>query len=89
MAKVQISVDDELLARIDDYADRHYMTRSGFFTQSANNFLLTDEVQKSIRTMALAMKAIAETGTVSEQTMLELEDFQKLASALGGVGETF
>lgn len=89
MAKLQISMEDELLARVDDYADRHYMTRSGFLALAATQLLLQDEVQKSIRTMALAFKTIAETGKVSEKTMKELEDFQKLAANLAGVGETF
>lgn len=29
--KVQISFNDALLQQVDDYCDKNYMTRSGFF----------------------------------------------------------
>ena len=30
--KVNISLDDELMKRLDDYADRNYMSRSGLIS---------------------------------------------------------
>ena len=30
--KVQISIDDELVKRVDNYADKNYLTRSGLIS---------------------------------------------------------
>ena len=48
MAKVQISIDDGLLARIDDYADSNYMSRSGLITFATNQFLSTAQMVMNI-----------------------------------------
>ena len=44
MAKVQITMPDELLAKLDDYADRNYTTRSGAITMMVNNYLVSREL---------------------------------------------
>ena len=85
MAKVQISIDDELLARLDAYADNHYMTRSGVIAYAVNNILVQEEATQLFRNISLAMKKIADTGTITDEQKKDLDDFHKLASALTGV----
>jgi len=84
MAKVQISIDDELLVRLDAYADNHYMTRSGVIAYAVNNILLQEEATQLFRNISLAMKKIADTGTITDEQKKDLDDFNKLASALTG-----
>lgn len=84
MAKVQISVDDDLLKRIDNYADRNYLSRSGLFTLAASQFLNQAEVSSAIMDMALSMRKIADVGAVDEETQKQLEDFERLAHLLTG-----
>lgn len=84
MAKVQISVDDELLKRIDNYSERNYLSRSGFFTLAASQFLNQWEVSSAIKDMALCMRKIADVGSVDEETQKQLEDFERLAQLLTG-----
>lgn len=84
MAKVQISIDDDLLARLDAYSDSHYMTRSGVIAYAVNNILLQEEATQLFRNISLAMKKIADTGTITDEQKKELDDFQKLASVLTG-----
>ena len=82
MAKVQISVDDELLKRIDTYADNNYMSRSGLFTIAVNQYLNVNEVTSAIVRLNLAFEKIAENGNIDDETMKELEDWQRLANLL-------
>lgn len=84
MAKVQISVDDELLKRIDNYSERNYLSRSGLFTLAASQFLNQSEVSSAIKDMAFCMRKIADTGSVDEETQKQLEDFERLAQLLTG-----
>ena len=40
MAKIMISIDDELLEKVNSYADRNYTTRSGAITSFVRNGLM-------------------------------------------------
>lgn len=82
MAKVQISVDDELLKRIDNYSDRNYLSRSGLITLACSQYLNQAEVVTAVRDMALCMRKIADSGTVDAETQKQLEDFERLAQLL-------
>lgn len=82
MAKVQITLDDELLERVDNYADKNYMSRSGLFSLAATQFLNANEVTAAIVSLNLAMQKVAETGNLDDETMKELEDWQRLANML-------
>jgi metal-responsive CopG/Arc/MetJ family transcriptional regulator len=37
--KIQISIDDRLLERVDKYADENYMSRSGFASLAMSQYL--------------------------------------------------
>lgn len=82
MAKVQISVDDELLKRIDNYSDRNYLSRSGLITLACSQYLNQAEVVTAVKDMALCMRKIADAGTVDDETQKQLEDFERLAQLL-------
>lgn len=80
--KVQISVDDELMKRVDAFADDNYMSRSTLFTIAATQYINAQDVTRAIKDMAVAMKKIADTGKVDHETMEQLEDFERLANML-------
>ena len=82
--KVNITLDEELLQRIESYADENYLTRSGLLTIAASQFLLQAEASRAIVDMSLAMRKIAETGTVSDDQLKQLEDFERFARILAG-----
>lgn len=82
--KVNITLDEELLQRIDSYADENYTTRSGLLTIAASQFMLQAEASRAIVDMSLAMRKIAETGTVSDDQLKQLEDFDRFARMLAG-----
>lgn len=79
MAKINISIDDNLLQRMDEYCSRTYQSRSGLIAQSLSQVLLTDDLRRSIIEMSQAMKLIAKNGEISEQDKKTLEDFEKIS----------
>lgn len=85
--KVQISIDDSLLDRIDNYADNNYLTRSGLITLATNQYLNSAEVITAIKDMSVSMRKIADQGSVDKQTMEQLEDFERIANVLVGANK--
>lgn len=82
--KVNITLNDDLLARIDQYADSNYMSRSGLISLAVTQYLNAADVTTAIKDMALCMRKIADTGTIDHETMEQLEDFERLSKMLIG-----
>lgn len=82
MAKITISLDDELLKRVDNYSDENYMSRSGLISLSLTQYLNSADVTKAIKDLAFAMRKIADNGVVDEDTQKQLEDFERLSKLL-------
>lgn len=80
--KVNISLDDDLMKRLDDYADRNYMSRSGLISLACTQYLNANEMVLAVKDMALCMRKIADTGTIDHETMEQLEDFERFAKVL-------
>ena len=80
--KINITINDELLSRVDELAKEQYMSRSGFIAQAVVNYMNQQESMKMIRMMTKAMQRIAETGTVSEETKKEFEQIQQFCQYL-------
>lgn len=80
--KVQITLDDELMKRVDAYADENYMSRSGLLSLAVTQYLNAAEVTKAIKEMAVCVRKIADNGTVDHETMEQLEDFERLSKML-------
>lgn len=82
MAKVQISIDDKLLERIDKYADDNYTSRSGLISLGMAEFLNSKEVIGLVKDMSLAVRKIADNSVVDDSTMEQLEDFERICKML-------
>lgn len=79
MAKVQISMDNELLAKIDKFASSNYMSRSGFISLATSQYLQSAETFKAIKDLSACMRRIADNGNIDEQSKKELEEFETFA----------
>ena len=82
--KVQISLDDKLMERVDNYADNNYMSRSGLISLACTQFLNQSDVVLAIKDMSFAMRKIADTGTIDADTLRELEDFERVCKMMVG-----
>ena len=84
--KLSISLDDELVKRIDDFADKNFTTRSGFITSACTNYLGSLEALQAVKDMAvatkdlsIAYKKVADTGAIDEELLKQLEDYSRRA----------
>lgn len=82
--KIGITLDENLVNRIDKFADENYMSRSGLISLACTQYLNAAEVTNAIREMALCMRKIADSGKVDHETMEQLEDFERLSKMLVG-----
>lgn len=83
--KVQVSLDDELMMRVDQYADENYLSRSGLISIATTQYLNQMEVIGLVKEMALTMRKIADKGTLDVETEEQLKDFERIAKMLIGV----
>lgn len=84
--KVQITMDEELLSRLDAWADDSYMTRSGLITVAVSQYLNQVEAVKAVKGVALSLRKIADSGFVTDEQMKELEDWGRAIDILAGKG---
>ena len=82
--KVNITIDEDLLRRVDEYADVNYLNRSSLISLATTQFLNAADVTKAVTDMALAMRKIAERGTIDAEIQRQLEDFERLSRYLIG-----
>lgn len=80
--KINISLDDELLERVDSFADSNYMTRSGLISLALVQYLNTNEMTLAIKDLSLAVRKIADEQECDEETLRKLEDFERVAKLL-------
>lgn len=82
--KVQVSLDDNLVSRIDNYADANYMSRSGLISLATSQYLNQVELMMLVKDMSLAMRKIADTGNLDHDMMEKLEDFERFCKIATG-----
>lgn len=82
--KVQISIDDGLMKRVDDFADENYMNRSWLFSMAVTQYINQNAAFKALQDLAVSMRKIADNGAIDDETRAELEDFERFAKMLVG-----
>lgn len=78
LAKVQISIDDRLLEKVDSFADSNYTTRSGLITSALNQYVLSLEVSNALSNLYILMRQISEDKSISEEQKRQLNDIETL-----------
>lgn len=76
--KINISIDDDLLVRLDSVADSNYMSRSGLISYAVVQYLNQQEVVKAITDVSLAMRKIADNNELDAESRQQLEDFERI-----------
>ena len=82
--KVQVSMDNALVQRVDQYADDNYMSRSALVTLALTQFLNAQEVTSAVKDMAICIRKIADTGEVDSETQQKLSDLERRCKLLVG-----
>lgn len=83
--KVQITLDDALMTRVDEFADKNYMSRSGLMSLAVTQYLNAADVTSAVKDMALCIRKIADTGEIDEETQRQLVDLERYCKLLAGV----
>lgn len=82
--KVNVSLDDELLKKVDEFADEYYLSRSALIALALKQFISADEVKKAIKELSVSMSRIAESGSVSDEDQKKLSDLMTFCKVLSG-----
>lgn len=80
--KVTITLDDELMQRIDDYAKTNYTSRSGFLALAATEYLNSREIAAAMVRISYSLQKMADDGVVNEESLKEIKAFESLVKFL-------
>jgi len=81
MAKINISIDDELLRRIDDYADSAYQSRSGLIALACSQLLDQRDAMKAMAKLPDLIKSYA-NGDLTDDEKKKLEVLETLSASM-------
>ena len=81
--KISISIDDNLLEMIDNFAEDNYMTRSGFLTLVSKNYLQQQEVVKTLGSLRATLDTIKGSGELDPKSEADINAFLQLAGSIG------
>lgn len=80
-ARVQLSIDPDLLHRIDDFAESHYLTRSGLVSLACSEYINAHHVGEAMQELCkLLDRLVAEGGSAEDKQ--RLDDIQRLCDLL-------
>ena len=77
-AKLQITMDEELLNEVDEYCDKNYMNRSWLISQALVSVLNQQKLIDAMLNISIALKNVSENGEVDEETKKEMEKLETL-----------
>lgn len=72
--KVNVTLDDKLLSRLDTYADENYMSRSGLISLACTQYLNSADIVRVVKEMGVTINKIADMGELDEDTQKQIED---------------
>lgn len=76
--KVNVTLDDKLMDRIDGYAESNYMSRSGFISFACTQYLNQADTVRAVKEIALVLQKVADEGILDKETYRKLEDYERL-----------
>ena len=76
--KVNVTLDDKLMERVDDYAESNYMSRSGFISFACTQYLNQADTIRAVKEIALVLQKVADEGILDKETYRKLEDYERL-----------
>lgn len=80
--KINISIDEELVTRIDNYAKKNYMSRSGLISFVCVQYLNSYELMRVVKDLSGEISKIIESGVVDEETGKKLENLKNISNLL-------
>lgn len=81
--KLNISMNDDLVSRLEKLADENYMTRSGIISVACAEYVNRAEVISLMKGLTLSINKLANKGLVDDEVADMLNDYQKLVELIG------
>ncbi len=81
--KVQLSINDKLMERADEYAERNYLKRSDLFSLAINEYLNTRAIQALLPELVVCMRTIADNdNSIDDETRQQLNEIETMMKLL-------
>lgn len=81
--KLNISMNDDLVARLEKLAGENYMTRSGIISVACAEYVNQVELVSLVKGLALSINKLASKGLADDEVADMLEDYQRLVELTG------
>ena len=82
--KMTVTINDDLMKRVDEYVEENYMSRSGFLAMAANQFLNQYELIKTLRQVSDAVYNMAQDKELDDEAKQLLSDFESACRLMLG-----
>lgn len=83
MKKINVSLDEELIKRIDDYADSIYMNRSALISLACTQYINANALTNSIVSLSESLRKMADSGEYDDEVLEKLKTFESMVQLLG------
>ena len=80
--KINITIEKDLLDDMDDYCEKNYFTRSALVSYSLVQVINQQKVIDSLRDASIAVRKVAETGVLDDESKKTLNDFEAVAKIM-------
>lgn len=80
--RVQISIDDNLLEKIDEYAKKNYLSRSGFISMASVQYLNQLEVADAMHQLNFLLEKLVLEGKADDETKKQMLALQSVVDAI-------
>lgn len=81
--KINITIPDELLERLDTYCENNYLKRSTVIQLGVAQFINQREAVQALSSMSMTLRKIADEGKIDDDTQRELADFERVCQLIG------
>lgn len=82
--KINVTLDNDLIKRADDFADNNYMSRSGLISLALTQYLNQNDIIRAVNDISISMRKIADNKELSDEEVSNLKDFETMAKMLIG-----
>ena len=87
MARIQISIDDELLEKVDNYTKKRYISRSGLISFLLNQHLMTYDLVEQLRVTNSKLSQIKNFKELDDEELKErIDELDLILSMMNDIG---
>lgn len=82
--KINVTIDNDLLKEVDEFAEKNYISRSGLLSVAVNQYINANKTIFVMQDLALTMHKIADTNEIDDETKEKLDDLERTVKFMMG-----